>query len=123
MASKTARHLRKTPTEAEQRLWSVLRRRQLAGARFRRQVPLGPYVADFACFSHRLVVEVDGGQHNLSQARDGRRARWLESQGYWVIRFWNNEVDGNLEGVTETIRLALRNHTPHPNPPPQGGRG
>jgi len=78
-------------------------------------------VADFACFSHRLVVEVDGGQHNLSQARDGRRARWLESQGYWVIRFWNNEVDGNLEGVTETIRL--RNHTPHPNPPPQGGRG
>ena len=123
MASKTARHLRSNPTNAEQRLWSVLRRRQLAGVRFRRQVPLGPYVADFACLSHRLIIEVDGGQHTVTQFRDNKRTRWLESQGYRVIRFWNNEVGENLEGVTETIRLALRDVTPHPSPPPQGGRG
>jgi very-short-patch-repair endonuclease len=79
-------------------------------------------VADFACFSRRPVVEVDGGQHALSQGRDGKRTRWLESRGYRVIRFWNNKVGENLDGVAEAIRLALGGHTPHPGPSPQGGR-
>ena len=119
MASESARHLRKNPTEAELRLWSVLRRRQLSGARFRRQVPLGPYVVDFACLSHRLIVEVDGGQHAFSVERDSKRTQRLECQGYRVLRFWNNEVCGNLAGVQETIRRALLEATPHPSPPPQ----
>ncbi|MCH8113040.1 MAG: endonuclease domain-containing protein [Proteobacteria bacterium] len=122
MASATARRLRKTPTDAEQRLWSVLRRRQIEGARFRRQAPIGPYVVDFACLAEKLVVEVDGGQHARQQDRDAARTAWLESQGFHVLRFWNNEVLGNIEGVTERIAGALR-ASPHPGPPPQGGRG
>jgi very-short-patch-repair endonuclease len=122
MVSEPARRLRNAPTEAERRLWSLLRKRQLDGCRFRRQIPLGPYVADFMCLKERLVVEVDGGQHAVRQDQDAKRTRWLESQGFRVLRFWNNEVLGNLAGVAEVIRASLRD-TPHPDPPPQGGRG
>jgi very-short-patch-repair endonuclease len=122
MVSEPARRLRNAPTEAERRLWSLLRKRQLDGCRFRRQIPLGPYVADFMCLKERLVVEVDGGQHAVRQDQDAKRTRWLESQGFRVLRFWNNEVFGNLAGVAEVIRASLRD-TPHPDPPPQGGRG
>jgi very-short-patch-repair endonuclease len=105
MASPLARALRQTPTNAELRLWSRLRRKQLAGFRFRRQHPLGPYVADFFCAEAKLIIEVDGGQH----ADDGdTRTRWLESRSYRVIRFWNNEVLGNTEGVVLAILKALR---------------
>jgi very-short-patch-repair endonuclease len=105
MASLLARRLRRTPTDAEMRLWWHLRYKQLAGFRFRRQHPLGPYVVDFFCAEARLVIEADGGQH----ADDGEtRTRWIEAQGYRVIRFWNNDVLGNTEGVLLEILAALR---------------
>ncbi|MGO8914829.1 MAG: endonuclease domain-containing protein [Stellaceae bacterium] len=107
MASPLARRLRITPTDAEIRLWSRLRRKQLEGFRFRRQHPMGPYVVDFFCPDAKLVVEVDGGQHAES-ASDVVRTRWLEAQGYRVIRFWNNDVLGNTEGVLLSILDALR---------------
>jgi len=100
-----ARKLRLTPTDAEIRVWSRLRRKQLEGFRFRRQHPLGPYVVDFLCAEAKLVVEVDGGQH-----ADDRQARtfWLEARGYRVIRFWNNDVLANTDGVLRMVRNALR---------------
>ena len=105
-------------TEAERKLWAVLRNRQLAGAKFKRQWTVGSYVADFCCIERRLVVEVDGGQHNA--AADRARTRNLEKMGYRVIRFWNNDVLGNVEGVSEVIANALR---PHPDPLPHAGEG
>jgi len=102
-----ARMVRTTPTDAEIRLWSRLRRKQLEGFRFRRQHPMGPYVVDFFCPEAKLIVEVDGGQHAES-AGDVRRTRWLEAHGYRVIRFWNNDVLGNTEGVLLSILEALR---------------
>ena len=108
MASPTARKLRGNPTEAETRLWSRLRRKQLDGHRFRRQVPLGPYVVDFLYLSARLVVEVDGGQHAIEARCDGKRTAWLEWQGFRVARFWNHDVLGNTDAVVEAIRVALR---------------
>ncbi|MBV8889831.1 MAG: endonuclease domain-containing protein [Alphaproteobacteria bacterium] len=104
MASIRARRLRQNPTKAEIRLWSRLRRTQLGGSRFRRQQPIGPYIVDFFCPAAKLIVEVDGGHH----ADDGpERTRWLESRGYRVIRFWNNEVLENTEGVILAIVGAL----------------
>ena len=94
-------------TDAEHRLWYYLRGRRLAGWKFRRQVPLGDYVADFLCEDARLIVEVDGGQHSELRAEDAERTRWLESQGYRVVRFWNNEVLGNTAGVLEALTPAL----------------
>lgn len=108
MSVRTARELRGNPTDAESKLWLRLRRKQVDGHRFRRQVPLGPYVVDFACFDARLIIEVDGGQHTEETAeRDATRTAWLEGQGFRVLRFWNNEVLGNIDGVIETIRAAL----------------
>src|SRR5262249_35580093 len=79
------------------------------GSHFRRQVPIGPYVVDFACMAARLIVEVDGSQHGSDQghARDEERTRWLEKEGYRVVRFWNNDITQNVEGVLETIYVAL----------------
>jgi very-short-patch-repair endonuclease len=107
MVSTLARRLRKNPTDAESWLWRHLRQKQLGGFRFRRQVPLGPYVVDFACLSENLLVEVDGGQHADRIEHDERRAAWLAENGYRVIRFWNNDVLANTEGVLETILRAL----------------
>jgi len=89
------------------------------GLHFRRQAPIGKYVADFCCHSARLVIEVDGGQHNeeTGLARDAERTAWLESQGYRVVRFWNNDVLENMDGVTDTILRVLH---PHPSPPHKG---
>lgn len=113
MSVRRARELRGSPTDAESKLWSRLRRRQLDGHRFRRQVPLGPYVIDFACFDVRLIVEVDGGQHAKETAiRDAARTAWLEGEGFRVLRFWNNEVLGNIDGVIETIRIVLNDYSP-----------
>jgi very-short-patch-repair endonuclease len=106
MGDTAARRLRKNPTEAEKRLWSRLRGKQLGGFRFRRQSPIGPYVVDFVCPAAKLVVEVDGGQH--SETADAERAGWLESNGYRVIRFWNNDVLENMDGVIEEIVKVLR---------------
>ncbi len=113
--TRKARELRLNPTDAERRLWRALSIRQVAGVRFNRQVPIGPYIADFAARSERLIVEVDGGQHDVQVAYDGARTRYLETQGWRVIRFWNNDVLGNLEGVVATIERALA-EKPSPSP-------
>ncbi len=119
MPSPVARRLRKNPTDAETHLWSRLRRKQIDGFRFRRQVPLGAYVADFVCFEARLIVEADGGQH-AERAADKTRTAWLEAQGFKVLRLWNNDVLGNTDGVVAAIRSALARHPPHAmHPPPQ----
>jgi very-short-patch-repair endonuclease len=123
MASPKARLLRRNTTDAERKLWSALRRRQLEGFRFRRQHPIGPFTFDLVCLSAKLVIEVDGSQHAEREERDAERKRWLESRGYRVLRFWNNEVLGNSSGVVVVIldTLERREHPP-PRPPPQGGR-
>jgi very-short-patch-repair endonuclease len=105
--SKRANHLRQTLTDAESLLWYRLRDRRLGGHKFRRQVPLGPYVADFVCMSARVVVEVDGGQHAEAKPYDEARTRYLRSKGFRVIRFWNNEVLASLDGVLQVILETL----------------
>jgi len=103
-----ARKLRREATEAEVRLWSKLRRRQLAGVRFRRQQPIGPYIVDFFCPEAQLIVEVDGGQHADREAYDAAPTERLEERGFRVVRFWNNDALANTEGVLLTIVEALR---------------
>ena len=117
-----ARSHRKNPTDSEMRLWSHLRRRQIAGIRFRRQVSIGPYIVDFASHEAKLVIEVDGGQHDRGSAKETARTRRIQQDGFRVLRFWNSEVLGNIEGVVLSIETELA-ADPHPNPPPQGGRG
>jgi very-short-patch-repair endonuclease len=104
----TARRLRAKATETEILLWKRLRSIETEGTHFRRQVPIGPYVADFACMAARLVIELDGSQHNTDaiRLRDQIRTRWLESEGYRVLRFWNNDLQ-NMDGVLETVYAAL----------------
>ena len=107
MDTKSARQLRNNPTDAEWRLWQKLQRRQIAAAKFRRQQPIGPFIVDFVCFEHRLIVEVDGGQHAQQVPYDEKRSRWLEAQGYRVLRFWNNDVLANTEAVAQSILEAV----------------
>ena len=87
-----ARYLRKQSTEAEKTLWRQLRNRELAGCKFRRQAPIGKYIVDFLCYEQKLVIEIDGGQHQSRVEADSERTDWLETQGYRVVRFWNNQV-------------------------------
>ena len=101
-----ARRLRRVPTDAEKKLWHRIRARGLSGYKFVRQEPIGPYVVDFVCREQRLVIEVDGGQH-ATDPRDATRDRWLAEHRYRVLRFWNNDVLRNMDGVLETIALAL----------------
>jgi very-short-patch-repair endonuclease len=101
-----ARRLRHDMTDAEHGLWRILRNRQFAGAKFRRQVAMGPYIADFICYDARLVVEADGGQHNGS-SRDEVRDAWFAEQGFRTLRFWNNDILSNPEGVAHSIAIAL----------------
>ena len=108
-----ARELRRNLTDAERALWRLLRDRRLRGAKFRRQVPVGPFIVDFAAFEHRLVVEVDGGQH-AGSPRDARRDAWLGANGFRVLRFWNNDVLANPEGVMEVLAGALRRNGEEP---------
>jgi very-short-patch-repair endonuclease len=110
-----ARHLRANSTKAELRLWRQPRSRSLCGHKFVRQEPIGPYIVDFVCREQRLVIEVDGGQH-ATDKRDVIRDRWLAEHRYRVLRFWNNDVLGNMEGVLETIAAALpADSPPHPD--------
>jgi very-short-patch-repair endonuclease len=102
-----ARELRTTMTDAEKRLWWLVRNRQLDGHKFRRQHPIGAFVADFVCIERRLIIELDGGQH-ADSTYDARRTAWLENHGWRVIRFWNNDVLSGTEGVLEVILQALR---------------
>jgi adenine-specific DNA-methyltransferase len=103
MKTERARTLRKNPTDAERRLWQRLSRRQISRVKFRRQQPIGPFIVDFVCFECRLIVEVDGGQHAEQVTYDESRALWLESQGYRVLRFWNNDVLANTDAVAQAI--------------------
>jgi very-short-patch-repair endonuclease len=121
-ARERARMLRRGMTEAERALWQMLRSRQVDGYRFRRQVPIGWFIVDFACHEARLVVEIDGGQHDPWSEREVSRTRFLEREGYRVLRFWNNEVLDNPEGVRTGIAEILDRGHPHPNPPPSRGR-
>ena len=112
MATPRARQLRKRTTDAEKVLWHQRRDKQLSGCRFRRQAPVGDYIVDFACFTPRLVIELDGGQHaEISQQKhDTARTEWLESQGFRVVRFWNNDVLKNTEGVVLEITRTLEQY-------------
>lgn len=105
-----ARELRRNQTDAEKALWIKLRNKQLEGVKFRRQQPIGPYIVDFVSFERRLVIEIDGGQHNEEEIRerDEERTTWLKGRGYQVLRFWNNEVLISMDSVLEMIREALR---------------
>ncbi|MCX5514153.1 endonuclease domain-containing protein [Kaistia algarum] len=121
--TKIARRLRRDQTDVERRLWGYLRDRRLDGWKFRRQVPIDSFVADFVCKEAMLIVELDGSQHADHRAEhDARRTASLNILGYRVIRFWNNDVIGNLDGVLSAILAALK-QAPHPDPLPQAGEG
>ena len=118
-----ARNLRKAVSDAENRLWMELRARRLKGFKFRRQVSLGNYIVDFACLETGLILEVDGGQHLEQQVHDQARTRWLQGNGYRVLRFWNDDILLRLADVLEQIIRHLPSDYPHPNPLPQAGEG
>lgn len=107
MLDERARDLRNGMTEAEHVLWERIRRREIHGARFRRQVVLGNYIVDFVCLEARLIIELDGAQHTLQREYDARRTEWLESQNFRVVRFWNSDVMEDLDGVVEAIWHAV----------------
>jgi very-short-patch-repair endonuclease len=129
MANATARQLRKTMTRQEVKLWVRLRALRAIGFHFRRQSPIGSYIVDFECRRSRLVIEVDGGQHAMEEgrARDSFRDRTLRRAGYQVMRFWNHEVDRELDAVVEAIYLRLVSasgpHTAASRPPSPKGKG
>jgi len=116
-----AKVMRSHSTDAEHRLWQLLRAHRLADYKFRRQVPLDFYIADFVCFAARLIVEVDGGQHSESHG-DERRDTYLRDQGFRILRFWNTDIFNNEEGVLTSILSALQ-QPPLPNPSPARGEG
>lgn len=116
-----AKHLRQTMTDAEQLLWRHLRAHRLAGTKFKRQQPIGPYVVDFVHFGARLIIEADGGQHNES-VRDQTRDAWLKAQGFQIMRFWNNDILLNTNAVLEMIWAAVVSPL-SPDPSPARGEG
>jgi very-short-patch-repair endonuclease len=115
-----AKRLRADSTDAERLVWSRLRAHRLLGWKFKRQQPIGRYIVDFVCFDAKLVVELDGGQHADALDEDAIRDAWLGSQGFTVLRFWNNDVLSNLDGVFMTITAQL---PPSPQPSPTRGEG
>ena len=130
-----ARDLRRKLTDVERRLWDVLRGGRLGGVKFKRQAPIGPYIADFVCHSARIVIELDGGQHDepAYRLRDEARDRFITAEGYRILRFWNFEVQSEFEAVIDRIYLSLIEQglkldhsgievTPLPVPLPQGER-
>jgi very-short-patch-repair endonuclease len=126
MADEIARGLRKRMTPQEVKLWVHLRSWRRHGFHFRRRAPRDGYIVDFVCLKHRLLIELDGGQHNFDThaRRDAERDNHFANRGLWVLRFWNNEIDGNLEGVLTLIDDALRKPPPGlatlGHPPPSG---
>jgi very-short-patch-repair endonuclease len=116
MKHNLARKLRREQTDGERRLWYAFRDRRFHICKFRRQQPIGPYIADFVCFDRRLIIELDGSQHAEPEqlAHDTARTRFLENEGFRVLRFWNAELNDNFSGVLEIIRLTLET-TPHPH--------
>jgi very-short-patch-repair endonuclease len=120
-AGARARTLRQNTTEAEKRVWQILRSQQMNGYKFRRQVPIGRYIADFVCHEARLILEIDGGQHDRSSPQEAERSRFLQNESYRILRFWNNEVLANLDGIHATIAAELGPITPTQTLPHQGG--
>jgi very-short-patch-repair endonuclease len=112
---KFQREARRNRTEPEKRLWQALRNRQVSGSKFRNQVWLGPFLVDFYCAEAKLAIEVDGETHGHQQAYDAQRTAWLEGEGFRLIRFTNQEVMTNLEGVADTIRTTLALTLPPPS--------
>lgn len=122
--TKRAKVLRKNLTDAEQYLWYILQRKNFKGLKFRRQQPIGKYIVDFVCFSKKLIIELDGGQHAEEQREyDKKRDSWLKGQGFIVLRFWNTDVLENREGViTEILKHCAHARIPPPlTPPTRGG--
>ena len=121
-----ARKLRKNQTQQEAKLWHFLRNNQVFGLKFRRQYPIGNYIVDFICKECKLIIEVDGGQHNNSKEilKDAERTKFLNTKGYKVLRFWNFEIDNNIDGVYDAIleNICINKNTPHPNPLPRRGK-
>jgi very-short-patch-repair endonuclease len=124
MPNAITRELRKRMTPQEVKLWVHLRSWRERGFHFRRQAPLDGYILDFLCFTQRLIVEIDGGQHNVDAhaRRDAKRDDHFTGRGFQILRFWNNEVDHNLEGVLTVIDEALRNPSPKGRVAAEGGR-
>nr|WP_294334332.1 DUF559 domain-containing protein [uncultured Sphingomonas sp.] len=125
-----AREMRKSPTEAERRLWSLLRAKRLAGWKWKRQQKLGRYIVDFVCLEARIIVEADGSQH-IGSDYDTTRDAWIKAQGFTILRFYNNDILADTDAVATAILSALNAaagasspaaRTPLPSPPPQGGR-
>lgn len=112
-----ARRLRRSQTDAERALWLRLRDRRLAGWKFKRQAPIDRFVVDFCCADGKLIVELDGGQHVVRTAQDTERTQTLSAMGYLVLRFWNNDVLTNIDGVLEDILSTLPQHAPVPPHP------
>ncbi len=117
-----ARSMRHMPTDAEKTFWWQVRDRRTAGFKFKRQYLVGSYIVDFVCLERKLVIELDGGQHAQQELYDRRRDMVLRSRGFRVMRFWNDEVLTNMDGVIDGILSALEG-APHPNPLPHLGRG
>ena len=113
-----AKNLRGKATNTENYLWLFLKNRQLEGVKFRRQEPMGRYILDFVSYERKIVIELDGGQHAENKKKDKERDAWLNSQGYEVLRFWDNEVLKNKDGVLESIRQKLL--PPHLTSPARG---
>ena len=119
---KFAKSMRRQPTNAEAIIWATLRGARMQDLKFKRQQPIGAYIVDFVCFECGLVVEIDGGQHAEDVSADQHRSQWLQSQGFRVLRFWNNEVIERRDDVLESIIRALREY-PSPQPLSHKGRG
>ena len=111
-----AKLLRHEMTDAERVLWREVRAHRFAGFKFKRQEPLGLYVVDFVCYEAKLIIELDGGQHAEQQEADVERTRWLESRGFRVVRFWNNDVLANIAGVMQEIEKEITPPSPRPSP-------
>jgi very-short-patch-repair endonuclease len=109
-----ARDLRKNQTDAELALWQLIRAKRIEGLKFRRQHPISPYIVDFICTEKKLIIEAGGGQHADAVEYDQKRTTFLESKGYTVIRFWNNEILTNIEGVYEVILKHIEKPVPSP---------
>ena len=107
MSTDKAKELRQNSTDAERKLWQHPRRYQMDGHKFRRQEPIGPFIVDFVCFEKKLIIEVDGGQHAEQVEYDNTTTEWLESQGFQLLRFWNNQVLEDIEAVKVAILSAL----------------
>ena len=126
--TEAAKELRRNSTDAERLLWRHLKAKQLEGLKFRRQEQIGQFIADFVCYERGMIIEADGGQHALEKEKDAERTQWLNSQGFTVLRFWNNEILTNIGGVLEVVRLrclsaALVSSLPSPQPSPTRGEG